>query len=502
MQDVFLSLRNVRKEYPGVLALDDCSLDFYRGEVHALVGENGAGKSTMIKSITGATSIDAGSFTVDGIEYGDMTTALARDLGIAAIYQDCKLYDSLSAAENIFFGKKFGKFVNQKEMNSAAAELFARYGIDIEPGKVVNQLSIAQMQLVAITKAVSQSTKLLIMDEPTAPLTANEVEILFRMIAQMKEEGITIIYISHRLDEIFQVSDRVTVMRDGRVVETCVTAETDRNDLIRLMVGRELSEQYPTKKAEIGTEALRLDHVTTEYIEDVSFCAHYGEILGISGLVGSGRTEILQAVYGLDRIHSGRVYVNGKAGSIHSTGEAIGKYKIGIVPEDRKKSGVFLSMDIAWNITFNNLRAYCKGLLLKPKLIREDAEKYKEKMNVKTPDLSQRVSNLSGGNQQKVAIAKSMAAQSDILFLDEPTSGIDVGSKYEIYCLMNEMAEQGKCIIMISSDMEELLGMSDRIVVMYEGRLTGELSKEQFSQENVLKLASGQCDSIENGEEI
>lgn len=491
-ENTILSVRNIVKTYPGVIAINHFSMDVREGEVHALIGENGAGKSTLIKTLSGAITPDEGTVCVCGKEFASMTPKLAKEQGIEVIYQEFTLVPGISAAENVFLGEKTkpGLFVDIKEREKRARELFDRLNVDIDVSKPVKNLSPAHQQLVEIAKAVSKQVKILIMDEPTAPLTVSEVETLFRIIKDLKSQGVTVIYISHRLEELFEIADRVTVMRDGCFVDTKDIAGIDRKQLISMMAGRELNESYPEKKCKIGEEVLRVEHLTGNGDTDISFNLRRGEILGFAGLVGAGRTELMRVIYGANPKEKGRIIVNGKEEKIISCQDAI-RCGIGYIPEDRKNHGVFLRMSIKWNTVANNLKGYSNGLFVDKKREARAAEEYQDKFKIKTPNLDQLVGNLSGGNQQKVVIAKTLAANSKIIIFDEPTRGIDVGAKHEIYKLMNELAEAGHSIIMVSSDMPELLGMSDRIVVIYEGRKTGELPKEKFDQNYILDLASG-----------
>ena len=489
---VILSLRNLTKKYPGVLALNHVSLDFYAGEVHALLGENGAGKSTLIKAVAGAIDLDGGTIGIGGKEYAQMTPHLSRGLGVEVIYQEFNLVPSMSVADNIFLGDRLSSslLVDDKLVQKKAAEILAQFKVNIAPKTLVRDLSIAQQQIVEIAKAVSKNVKILIMDEPSAPLSVSEVEIMFDVIRQLKQKGVTIIYISHRLEEVFRISDRVSVMRDGCYIATRNTAETDRKELISLMVGRELKESYPARMNPPGEITLEVRHLTGNGDRDISFSVRKGEILGISGLVGAGRTELAMLLFGAAPHESGEIWINGSPARIHSPGDAI-RHKIGILTEDRKGQGLFLEMPVKWNISFPIIRRISQSGVVDTRRENEIAQKYKERINIKTPSLLQRVINLSGGNQQKVVLAKSLAAESDILIFDEPTRGIDVGAKQEIYNLMRQLAENGITILMISSEMEELLGMSDRILVLCEGRLAGEVMKDDFSQEHILDLASG-----------
>ena len=487
-----LSLKDIKKVFPGVVALNNVSIDFYPGEVHALIGENGAGKSTFIKTITGAHAPDGGTITVDGVEYKAMNPALARSMGIECIYQEFNLIDVLSAAENICYGEKLGPLVSQAKMNKVAKEIFDDFGVDINPQTLVRDLTPGRMQIVEIAKSVSKNCRVLILDEPTAPLSIAEVEILFRIVRQLKEKGVAIIFISHRLDEVFELTDRISILRDGEYITTLNTNETNRAELIRHMVGREMSATFPPRNAEIGEVALELKHLCGNGVSDISFKAHKGEVLGISGLVGAGRTEIMKVVFGAEKRQYGEIWVNGELADIKSPSDAMNKYGVCLIPEDRKREGCFLSENISWNIVYNVVKKISRGLVVNAAKEKEIAEYYGKAMRIKAPDLKNtKVMTLSGGNQQKVVIGKALATESDIVIFDEPTRGIDVGAKYEIYELMNELCEQGKCVVMVTSDMEELLGMSDRIVVFGEKCLAGEVTKENFSQELILDMASG-----------
>jgi len=490
--NVVLSLKDITKKYPGVLALDRVSLDFLEGEVHALLGENGAGKSTLIKAVAGAINLDGGIIHIGGQDHLQMTPHISRSMGIEVIYQEFNLVPPMSVAENIFLGDRVSDkiLVDFGIMKSKTKEIFKLFNVDIDPDALVQELPPAQQQIVEIAKAVSKNVKILIMDEPSAPLSVSEVDLMFEIIRQLKQKGVTVIYISHRLEEVFRISDRVSVMRDGRYVATKLTKDTSRKELISLMVGRELKENYPSRSNPPGEIAMEVKNLSGNGDKDISFSVRKGEILGISGLVGAGRTELAMLLFGAVPIESGEIWVDGKPVQIHSPLDAI-QQGIGLLTEDRKGKGLFLEMAVGWNISFPIIRRLSKHGIVDTKTEKEIAKTYKERINIKTPSLEQQVINLSGGNQQKVVLAKTLAAESDILIFDEPTRGIDVGAKQEIYHLMRELANHGNAILMISSDMEELLGMSDRIIVLSEGKLAGEVQKEQFSQNYILDLASG-----------
>lgn len=486
-----LKLEHISKTYPGVKALQDVSLEFEQGEVHALLGENGAGKSTLIKIIAGAIEPDEGAvISFDDKTYSNMTPALAAENGVAVIYQDINLVTPMTVAENIFMGRKMHSYYSKAKLNKLAQELFDEYGFDMDPAMPVMALSPASQQMVEIARAISNDAKIMIMDEPTAPLASNEVDLLFSIIEKLKKKGITIIYISHRMDEVFQITERISVLRDGEYVKTINTADTNRQELVNLMVGRELNETFPERAAKKGEVILEAKNLTGNSVENISFKLHKGEILGFAGLVGSGRSETMELICGAKKLDSGEIVLNGKTERIKSPADAISK-GIGLIPEDRKEQGVILHNTVLFNTSLSCMdKLTTFGLISKKKNV-EMAEKYREDLQIKVPHIKQMVINLSGGNQQKVVLAKTLAADPDIIIFDEPTKGIDVGAKHEIYVLMNKLAETGKAIIMVSSDMEEILGMSDRIIVLYEGLVSGELQRNEFSQERVLELASG-----------
>lgn len=488
-----LILQNITKTYPGVIALDDVSMKFRKGEVHAIVGENGAGKSTFIKTISGAIKPDSGTIAFDQDTYSSMTPKLALELGISVVYQELVQFEALTVADNIFMGTETSSGLskmNDRLIQQKTAELLKEFNCPISPTTLIRDLSIANRQIIEIAKAVAKKAKVIIMDEPTAAITVEEQAYLFHNIKRLKKEGVTVIYISHRLEELFEICDRVSVLRDGKYIKTLDIAETTKDKMISLMVGRDLSETYPPKDKPSNTVKLKVENLVANRVNNVSFELHKGEILGVGGLVGSGRTELMHAIYGAAHIQSGKVYIDGKEVHIKSPSEGL-KAGIGIVPEDRKWQGCFIDKPIFWNISVANLKSVCKGIRIDRKKETELADNYKSVMRIKTPNLKQLVSNLSGGNQQKVVAAKVLATEPDILIFDEPTRGIDVGARYEIYTIMVELTKQGKSIIMVSSDMEELLGMSDRLIVLYEGEIKGTVSKEEFSQELVMEFASG-----------
>ena len=486
-----LELKNITKTYPGVVALNNVSVTFQQGEVHAVMGENGAGKTTMIKIISGAINPDPGGEIIfDGKSYTQMTPALSAENGVAVIYQDINLVTPMTVAENMFMGRKMGKGYSKRRLNKLAQEIFDEYGFQLDPAMRVERLSPANQQMVEIARAISNNAKIMIMDEPTAPLAAAEVDLLFSIIAKLKAKGVTVIYISHRMDEVFQITERVTVLRDGQYVTTINTADTNRQQLVNLMVGRELNENFPTRKTPVGDVILEAKKLTGNSVENISFRLHRGEVLGFAGLVGSGRSETMELICGAKKMDSGEVWMNGQKMHINSPASAI-EHGIGLIPEDRKEQGVILFNTVKFNTSLSAAHKLTKFGFISGKKNKEMAEKYRETLRIKVPHIDQMVVNLSGGNQQKVVLAKTLAADPDVIIFDEPTKGIDVGAKQEIYNLMNELVAQGKAIIMVSSDMEEILGMSDRIIVLHEGLVSGELRREEFSQERVLHLASG-----------
>ena len=488
-QKTVLKLNNITKRYPGVVALNNVSFDLREGEVHAIVGENGAGKSTLIKCLCGAITPEEGTIEIGGQIYNSMSPKLSREHGVEVVYQELNLIDGLTVAENVCFGAKYGKLVNFKLLTKKTEEVFETLNVHIDPKKLVMALSTAQQQLVEIAKSVSKDVKVLILDEPTAPLTTEDVEILFDIIRMLKKKGVSIVYISHRMDEIFQITDRVTVMRDGQYVTTLETAQTNRNELIKYMVGRELKDIYP-KRESVSTEPmLELLNVCGNGDTDINIRVNKGEIVGLAGLVGAGRTELARMIFGADAMKSGTIRLDGREVKVDSPGTAI-KLGIGLIPEDRKRQGALLEFGIDWNIALTHLPNISKGLVVDDKKVEVQADEFIEKLKIKTPYRNQLVRNLSGGNQQKVVLARTLVNESKLIIFDEPTRGIDVGARAEIYSLLDDLAKQGKGILMISSDMEELIGMSDRIYALAEGKITGELNKEDFTQEAILSMMS------------
>lgn len=491
-EDSILELDCITKIYPGVVALDNVSLKFKAGTIHAIVGENGAGKSTFIKVITGAIQQDQGELFFFGEHIKHNTPEKAIELGISAIYQELNLLPHLSVAENIYYNRYKTHFglINFRELEERASKVIDRLGVCIDPGTLVKDLSIGYQQLVEIAKSLSKNVKVLIMDEPSATLTNTELEHVFRIVKVLKQEGVAIIYISHRLEEIFDICDMVSVFRDGRLIKTCPVSETDKTSLIRDMVNRPLSESFPKVDLVKGEKVLEVKNLCTTLLENVSFSAFRGERLGFAGLIGAGRTEVVRAIFGADPIGSGEVWLNGKKLSIRQPVDAI-KNGIALIPEDRKGQGALLHMSVCENISIVKLKSFSipGGFILQNKE-KKSIDTYINDLRIKTPTSLQLVKNLSGGNQQKVVLAKWLLVNSDVIVFDEPTRGIDVGAKQEIYALINTLAMAGKVIILISSEMPELLGMSDRILVMAEGRVTGELNTKDATQEEIMHLSA------------
>lgn len=487
-----LKVNHIVKKYPGVVALNDVSVDFKEGEIHALVGENGAGKSTLVKIISGAISPTDGEIEIGGEKVNHMTPQLARKKGIEIIYQEFNLVSSLSVAENLFLGNFIGNgiTVNRKEMNRKAQEIFDEMRVPISPDEIVGNLTTAYMQLVEIAKAIIKDVKFLIMDEPTAPLTNAEVEILFSIIDRLKKKGVTIVYISHRLNEIFALADRVTVMRDGNWISTRSIEETNRDQMISEMVGREVTETYPARNVVIGKPIIEVKHLYGNGVKDISFDVRAGEVVGLAGLVGAGRTETVRMIFGADKAEQGEIFLEGKKVKISSPQDAV-ENGIALVPEDRKLQGVVLGLPIKDNISLPTVKKMSKGVVIDNSLERKTVESQIKELRIKTPSSEQLVKNLSGGNQQKVVLAKWLASNAKVLIFDEPTRGIDVGAKQEIYHLINKLAEQGIAIIVVSSEMEEIMGMSDRIIVLCEGEITGQIERQEFQQDEIMKMASG-----------
>lgn len=492
-KEYILELEHISKEFPGVKALDDVSLALERGEVRGLVGENGAGKSTLMKILTGVYQKDTGTVKINGKEVKIETPLQAQQAGLSIIFQEFNLVNSLSIAENIFVGRlpRCGiKGIDWKKVKTMAAEWLDKVGLHVDPLQKVGSLSVAGKQMVEIAKALSFHSSIIIMDEPSATLTSNELEHLFEIIEQLKKEKITVIYISHRLDEIERLCDNVTVIRDGTVIETRKTAEFDRQSIISCMVGRSMDQEYPQRETKPQSEEiLRIEGLAREpRFRNISFSLHKGEVLGIAGLVGAGRTEIVRCIFGADHADCGKIYIRGDEVQIKSPQDAI-QHGVALVTEDRKAQGLILEESIAVNTTLANLKEITSAGMVNRQKEKAAAKEYMKQLRTKAPGENTRCISLSGGNQQKVVLAKWLYTQADILILDEPTRGIDVGAKYEIYQLINQLVQAGKSVIMISSEMPEVLHMSDRIIVVHEGNYKGELTGEAMTAENVMQLA-------------
>jgi rhamnose transport system ATP-binding protein len=497
-----LEARSITKSFAGVHALRGVSFDLREGEVHALIGENGAGKSTFIKILTGAVTADSGTVTICGARIHHNTPARSRSLGVAAIYQQPVLFPDLTVAENIALAlekQSLWRRVDWRQRNNVAAEILLTIGCDIRPSRLAGSLSMPEQQIVEIAKAIGASARIVIMDEPTASLSDRDVEGLFRIVDSLRSRGVGIIYISHRLEEIATIADRVTVFRDGRNIATHNAQEIDRAELIRLMVGRELSQVFPKRPVPIGDAVLEVQNLScaTAGIRDVSFSVRRGEILGFAGLVGSGRTQLAETLFGISPATGGKVLFGGNPAVISSPAEAI-RLGIAYVPEDRRRHGVIAEMPVTANVSLADLKTVSRQGLIQTAAEVELAGAYVTRFRIKTPSLDAPVGALSGGNQQKVALARWLAVRPAVLILDEPTQGVDVGSKAEIHQLMGDLAEQGLAIIMISSELPEILGMSDRIAVMHKGSIARVLERAEATQENILEAALGHQPHLEN----
>lgn len=501
MSQYLLEMKGISKSFPGVKVLEDVQFSLQAGELHALMGENGAGKSTLMKILGGIHTKDSGETLINGQVHEINSTKDASALGISIIHQELNLIPYLSVMENMFLGREFTygrtKFVNWKKMREEAQRFLDILEISIDPGTLVEELSVGQQQMIEIAKALSTNANILVLDEPTAALTDREIASLFTMIESLKQKGVGMIYISHRMEEIFQISDRITVLRDGKYIGTRTTSETNMDELVRMMVGRDIKDRFPSIDKTIGQERIRIENLSTKTkLKDISFSVKSGEIVGIAGLMGAGRTELAKAIFGADPRSSGSIYVDGIKKEIAKPSDAI-HAGIALVTEDRKQEGLILSLSIRENLSLPNLGDLSStGFMSKSKEARLSEESI-QKLQIKTPHAEQMVGSLSGGNQQKVVIGKWLATKPKILILDEPTRGVDIGAKKEIYDIMNQLAAQGVAILMISSELPEVLGMSDRIIVMHEGRVTSEMTIEEATQENIMHAATGGGDQNE-----
>jgi ribose transport system ATP-binding protein len=492
---VILKLKNITKKFPGVVALNNISFGLLKGEVHILLGENGAGKSTLVKILSGAYSKDSGEIYLYDKKIEIKNPKHAQEIGIGVIYQELNLIPYLTVAENIFLGREYTNsigFIHSKKIFKEAKKILDELNVDVDPDALVSTLGTAQQQMVEIARALSLNSKILIMDEPTSSLTKKEIIQLFLTIARLKQKGVTIVYISHRLEEIFQIGDRVTVLRDGNYIGTKNISETDQSSLIKMMVNRELKDHYPKRKAAIGKELLRIDKLSTnELLRNISFNLNEGEILGIYGLLGSGRTELARVIFGADNYETGEIFVSGKSTKINSPAKAI-KEGIGFLTEDRKTQGLILDLCVKANICITSLDELSKFGVIDCKSEMQVSDKCVMELKIKTTGSNQVVRSLSGGNQQKVVFAKWLNTDAKIFIFDEPTRGIDIGAKQEIYELMNRLTDKGCGIIMISSELPEILGMSDRVLVMCNGKITDVFDNADLSQELILNSAVGE----------
>jgi ribose transport system ATP-binding protein len=502
VKEALVQMEGIEKHFPGVHALNQCRFELVSGEVHALVGENGAGKSTLMKVLTGVYTKDAGRIVYKGKEIEITTPKMAQDLGISIIHQELNLMPDLTVAQNIYIGreprKMFNLFLDENELNERAQQLFQRMNLQMDPRIKVSDLTVAKQQMVEIAKALSFHSEVLIMDEPTAALTDTEIDDLFRIIHQLRESGVGIVYISHRMEELKRITDRITIMRDSCYIETLETKDATIDQIISLMVGREIYSK-PTESLKTTDPAIVLEvkHLNRgSVIKDVSFQLKKGEILGFAGLMGAGRTEVARAIFGADAIDSGEISIHGSKVRINSPYDAV-KNGIGYLSEDRKRYGLLVGMDVETNITISSYKKFSSwGGWMNKAQTHAAAEQYSEALKVKTPSVNQTVKFLSGGNQQKVVIAKWLTRDCEILIFDEPTRGIDIGAKSEIYKLLDDLAAQGKSIIMISSELPEILRMSHRILVMCEGRITGELSHTEATQEQIMMYATNRSGDV------
>ena len=494
-KEVLLKFEGITKEFPGVKALDDITFEIKKGDVHVLFGENGAGKSTLIKILTGVYQADKGRILFEGKEIHPEGILDSRRIGIGTVFQENSLIPHLSVAENIFLSREIrgkSRLIDWKRTYEECRRWTNELGIDIEPRTRVSSLSVAQQQIVEIVKIFSQQPRLVILDEPTSALSDNEIDNLFEIIRRMKEKGITFIFISHRMDEIKQIGDSGTVFRDGRYVGSIEDISRIRiEEIISMMVGRDLSEQFPKRDCEIGETVLEVKNLTIpKMIYGISFRIRRGEVVGLAGLVGSGRTTVAKAIFGAIPRQSGEIFVNGRKLQISSPMDAIA-CKIGYLPENRKEEGLILNKSVKDNLTLPSVGSFLRFGLVQRKAERRTVEAYREKLNIKTPDIERTIKFLSGGNQQKVVFAKWLCAQSEVYIFDEPTRGIDIGAKNEMYKIINDLAGQGAAILVISSELPEIIGVCDHIMVMHEGRITGTLTSKEATQEKIMHYALG-----------
>lgn len=490
-----IEMKGISRSFSGNKVLDQVDFQLLPGEIHALMGENGAGKSTLIKILTGIYERDAGKVFIKGKEVHFKNPKEAEQFGIAVIHQELNIIPYLTVYENMFLGKELtvGRFgiTKDKEMKRKTKEYLNRLGIEIDPNMEAGNLSVGQQQMIEIARAVAADTEVLIMDEPTAALTEREIEALFKVISSLKKQGVGIVYVSHRMEEIFQICDRISVLRDGQFIGTKEVAKTNFDEIVKLMVGRQLGERFPERDTKIGQERFKVENLTSKgSFENIRFSVHQGEIVGVAGLMGAGRSEIMQAIFGYRKMDGGKVFIDGKEMTIKSPYDAI-KAGIAFVTEDRKSQGLILELSVRENLSITTLDKISKNSLISSKTEISLADEMIEKLHVKTSGREISVKSLSGGNQQKIVIGKWLGIHPKILILDEPTRGVDVGAKKEIYQLMNDLTKQGVSIIMVSSELPEILGMSDRILVIHEGKLAAELDKSEANQENIMQSATG-----------
>lgn len=491
MSEYILELKGITKIFPGVKALNNVKFQLKPGEIHALMGENGAGKSTFIKVITGVHKAEEGEMYLDGKKVDFRGPKDAQEAGIAAIYQHVTAYPDLTVTENIFMGHEIKKsgMIQWKTMNEEANRLLEQLDADFKATAEMGTLSVAQQQMVEIAKALSMNARIIIMDEPTAALTKNESEKLYKIADKLKEEGSSIIFISHRFEDMYRLASKVTVFRDSQYIGTYDVDGITNADLIKAMVGREITDMFPKPEVEIGEEVLKVEGLSlTGFFKNVSFNVKKGEIIGLTGLVGAGRTEVVEAMFGITKLDSGKIFLNGKEVTIKQPSDAM-ELGIGLLPEDRQKSGLVLSWGLGRNVTLSTLSKYAKNGFIDEKKEYEASKKFLEDVDTKAQTIFDLASSLSGGNQQKVVVAKTLAQDLKVVIMDEPTKGVDVGAKAEIYDIMGQLALAGYAVIMISSEMPEILGMSDRIIIMCNGKVTGELSREEATQERILEFA-------------
>jgi len=491
----YLHMQSITKSFPGVRALQDVSFELAKGEIHALVGENGAGKSTLMKILTGAYRADSGEIALDGKAVAIHSPGDAQALGISMIHQELSLIPHLTVGQNIYLGRepkgRLPGTIAWPTLYRQAQALLDRLNVDVDARDLVQGLSIAQQQMVEVAKALSLNAAIIAMDEPTSSLTDRETEVLFRVMGALRDQGVALIFITHRLDEVFAISDRVTVLRDGQWIATHPTADLDEEKIVTMMVGRDLGELYPKGAATQQGEVLAVtDLADGDELRGVSFTLHRGEILGIAGLVGAGRTALAETLFGVRKATSGEIRLDGKPVRIKSPGDAM-KLGLGLVPEDRKQQGLFLNMAVRENVTMSAMSQVTRLGFVSDRKADSMAKEYVKRLDIRTPGILQRVRNLSGGNQQKVVIARWLTLQPKVLMLDEPTRGIDVGAKAEIHALMDRLAQQGVGVLMISSELPEVLGVADRILVMHEGRITGEFSRDEATQDAIMRAATG-----------